>query len=123
MAQSVPGVPTREEVQRAPINTAPPRGARITVEGEVERAPCPLADPAYKDINVTLSGAEFSGLGAIPADLLSPAYRDMVGKPLPIASVCEIRDRAATILRRAGYLAAVQVPHSGSRTGSSNSMF
>jgi hemolysin activation/secretion protein len=110
LAQSVPGVPTREEVQRAPINTAPPRGARITVEGEVERAPCPLADPAYKDINVTLSGAEFSGLGAIPADLLSPAYRDMVGKPLPIASVCEIRDRAATILRRAGYLAAVQVP-------------
>jgi hemolysin activation/secretion protein len=110
LAQSVTGAPTREEVQRAPLNTAPPRGARITVEGEIERAPCPLADPAYKDIAVTLSGAEFSGLGPVPADLLRPAYGDMVGKPLPIASVCEIRDRAATILRRAGYLAAVQVP-------------
>jgi hemolysin activation/secretion protein len=29
---------------------------------------------------------------------------------VPIAAVCEIRDRAATILRRKGYLAAVQVP-------------
>jgi hemolysin activation/secretion protein len=109
-AQSAIGAPTREEVQRAPLSTAPPPGARITVEGEVERAPCPLADPAYKAIMVTVSGAEFSGLQGVPADLLKPAYADFVGKPLPIATVCEIRDRAATILRRNGYLAAVQVP-------------
>ena len=29
---------------------------------------------------------------------------------MPISVVCEIRDRAATILRDAGYIAAVQVP-------------
>ena len=29
---------------------------------------------------------------------------------MPISVVCEIRDRAATILRNAGYIAAVQVP-------------
>ncbi|CAN5280361.1 POTRA domain-containing protein [soil metagenome] len=110
LAQSAIGAPTREEVQRAPVSNAPPRGARITVEGEVERAPCPLSDSAYKDITVTVTGAEFSGLGAVPADLLKPAYADLVGKTLPVASVCEIRDRAATILRRGGYLAAVQVP-------------
>ncbi|WP_293883143.1 ShlB/FhaC/HecB family hemolysin secretion/activation protein [Sphingomonas sp.] len=110
LAQSAVGAPTREEVQRAPLATAPPPGARITVEGEVERAPCPLADPAYKDITVTISGAQFTGLGGVPVDLVRPAYADLIGKTVTIASVCEIRDRAATILRRAGYLAAVQVP-------------
>lgn len=110
LAQVAGGAPTREEIQRAPTAPTPPPGARITVEGEVERAPCPLADPAYKDITVTLSGVEFSGLQGISPDLLKPAYADMIGKTVPIASVCEIRDLAATALRRAGYLAAVQVP-------------
>jgi len=104
------GTPTREELQRRPVTPPPAGGARLTVDGDVERAACPLADPAYKDITVTLSGAEFSGLGGLSPDLIRPAYADMVGKTLPIASVCEIRDRAATLLRRAGYLAAVQVP-------------
>lgn len=109
-AQSAVGAPTREEVQRTPLTPAPPRGARIVVEGEVERAPCPLADPTYSNITVTISGAEFSGLNGVPADLVKPSYADLIGKTLPIATVCEIRDRAATILRRNGYLAAVQVP-------------
>ena len=34
----------------------------------------------------------------------------MSGATCPISVVCEIRDRAATILRNAGYIAAVQVP-------------
>jgi hemolysin activation/secretion protein len=33
-----------------------------------------------------------------------------MGRDVPISTVCEIRDRAATILRDAGYIAAVQVP-------------
>ena len=33
-----------------------------------------------------------------------------MGRDLPISIVCEIRDRAGTILRNAGYIAAVQVP-------------
>ncbi|CAM3059628.1 Hemin transporter [Sphingomonas antarctica] len=110
LAQSAPPVPTREEIQRIPVApTAPPTG-RVTVEGEIERAPCPLADPAYADVRVTLSQVEFNGLGPIDPAMLRPAYGDAIGKTLAIAEVCEIRDRAATILRRAGYLAAVQVP-------------
>ena len=33
-----------------------------------------------------------------------------MGRDVAISTVCEIRDRAATILRDAGYIAAVQVP-------------
>lgn len=110
LAQSAPPVPTREEIQRAPVApTAPPTG-RISVEGEVERAPCPLADPAYANVRVTLSQVEFNGLGPVDPAIVRPAYADAIGKSLAIAEVCDIRDRAATLLRRAGYLAAVQVP-------------
>jgi hemolysin activation/secretion protein len=106
----VPPAPTREEIQRVPV-TPPAQGdARVTVSGDIERAPCPLAAPEYSAITVTLSGVEFSGLGVIPQGLVTASYSDLIGKTVPIASVCEIRDRAATALRRAGYLAAVQVP-------------
>jgi hemolysin activation/secretion protein len=110
LAQTTPPVPTREEIQRPPVApTAPPTG-RIKVEGDVERAPCPLADPAYANVRVTLNQVVFNGLGPVDPALLRPAYADAIGKSLAIAEVCEIRDRAATLLRRAGYLAAVQVP-------------
>ena len=109
-AQSAPPLPTREEVERIPVAPTAPPTTRVTIEGDVERAPCPLADPAYANVRVTVSQVEFSGLGPIDAAMLRPAYADAIGKSLAIAEVCEIRDRAATILRRAGYLAAVQVP-------------
>ena len=110
LAQSAPPLPTREEIQRAPVAPTSPYTGRVTIEGEVERAPCPLADPAYAAIRVTLNQVEFNGLGPVDATMLRPAYADALGKTVAIAEVCEIRDRAATILRRAGYLAAVQVP-------------
>jgi hemolysin activation/secretion protein len=44
------------------------------------------------------------------AGQLASAYRPYVGRDVPISVVCEIRDRAGTILRDAGYVAAVQVP-------------
>jgi hemolysin activation/secretion protein len=47
--------------------------------------------------------------GLTNADL-SPSYASYIGHDVPISTVCEIRDRAATILRDAGYIAAVQVP-------------
>ena len=111
-AQSLPGrvAPTREEVDRPDLRPRAQAPARLTVEGEIERAPCPLAAPTYQGITFTLSDVVFNNLtGASPADL-RPAFADYVGQTVPIATVCEIRDRAATILRQQGYLAAVQVP-------------
>jgi hemolysin activation/secretion protein len=103
------GVPTREELEsinRPRLDEAP----RLEIAGGIERAPCPLADPQYKDIPVTISRVTFNGLkGASEADL-ERTWRPFAGQPQPVAVICEIRDAAATILRNQGYLAAVQVP-------------
>src|SRR6476469_1305574 len=101
--------PTREEVTRQTTPTRPPQ-SRLEVEGGIERAPCALDGPEFKSIHFVLRGAEFEApQGLIGADL-TPSYSAYVGKDVPISTVCEIRDRAATILRDASYIAAVQVP-------------
>lgn len=108
-AQSI--APTREEIDRKPPAPTPPTaGQRVTVEGDVERAPCPLADPSFANVTLSFTGAEFRNMKTVPADILRPSYERYLGKTIPIATVCEIRDEAATLLRRKGYLAAVQVP-------------
>jgi hemolysin activation/secretion protein len=103
--------PTREEIQRDRLDqrlgTA---GEAITAADGFERAPCPLANPQFADLRFTLREAQFTGLAGIDPTIVDPAWRDQVGKDLPVSAVCEIRDRAATLLRQAGYLAAVQVP-------------
>lgn len=111
-AQGVPGgAPTREEIQRDRLEQQLRTGGpAVSVEDSVERAPCPLAKPEFAQLTFTLSKAEFSGLESIDGSLVNAAWQGDVGKELPVAAVCEIRDRAATILRQQGYLAAVQVP-------------
>jgi hemolysin activation/secretion protein len=106
-AQSI--APTREELTRI---TAPPPEARPTLNivGGVERSPCPLADPRYADVKVTIREVQFNGLkGATPEEMRA-AWAPFEGREQPVAVLCEIRDAAATILRDKGYLAAVQVP-------------
>jgi hemolysin activation/secretion protein len=111
-AQAAPLVvpPTREEITRPiapqPVNRAP----QLEVEGGIERAPCALDGPNYQSIHFVLRGVEFDGLQAIGGEQLAPAYAPYVGRDVPISVVCEIRDRAGTMLRDAGYIAAVQVP-------------
>jgi hemolysin activation/secretion protein len=112
-AQVPPGqpvAPTREEVDRPrPSPTeAPP--ARLTVDGDVERAPCALDRPDYANIRFTLREVVFDDLRGLTAEQLRPAWAPYVGRETGVATICEIRDRAATILREAGYIAAVEVP-------------
>ena len=110
-AQSTPVLPpTREQVTRPPAPPPPPAAPKLEVQGGVERAPCALDGPQFQGIHLTLRGAEFEGLKGMSAGELGSAYAPYVGRDVPISVVCEIRDRAATILRNAGYIAAVQVP-------------
>src|SRR5206468_9399041 len=99
-----------EEVTRPPAPPAPSGAPRLEVEGGVERAPCALDGPEFRNIHLTVRGVEFEGLRGVSPDELGSAYSSYVGHDQPISVVCEIRDRAATILRNAGYIAAVQVP-------------
>jgi hemolysin activation/secretion protein len=102
--------PTREEVQREPDRPAPPPIADIDVNDGIERAPCPLANPEFSHLRFTLRAVEFGNAEAIDPELLNSSWSDLIGQEVGVASICEIRDRAADALRRAGYLAAVQVP-------------
>jgi hemolysin activation/secretion protein len=105
-----PPAPTREEVSPpVPERTEAPT-ARLTVEGGVERAPCALDRPEYRDISFTLTGVVFDHLRGLTADQLRVAYAPYLGQQVNVAVICEIRDRAATMLREAGYIAAVEVP-------------
>lgn len=111
-AQSGNVLPTREELQQPPILSAPPqRQQAITADDQlIERAPCALAHPDYQNIRFTLRGVNFTGAELIDPATLSPSWTAMQGQDLPLSAVCDIRDRAATILRGQGYLAAVRVP-------------
>lgn len=113
VAQTIPPTvlpPTREEVTRPDLRPAPLPRTRVEVEGEIERAPCALDNPEFRDIRVTLRGVEFDGLQRVSPDALRPAYAALIGQDQPIAVVCDVRDRAATLLRKAGYVASVEVP-------------
>lgn len=112
MAQSSSALPTREELQQPPVLSAPPQRLQpITADDvNIERAPCPLAHADYQNIRFTLRSVNFTGSEFVDAATLSPSWSAMQGKELPLAAVCEIRDHAATILRRQGYLATVRVP-------------
>ena len=114
LAQATPSVspPTREEIERGVLEgTREQQRAPVSVDtGEVERAPCPLASPDFAGIRLKVEAVDFSGIEKIPEVDLTQSYRPYIGTDQPVAVICEIRDRAATQLRAAGYLAAVQVP-------------
>jgi len=101
--------PGRDELQQRNQQQAP-RSARLTIEGDIERAPCALDAPAYADIKVTISEAQFGNLQGISPEELKASYAPLLGADRPISTICTIRDAAATALRRKGYLAAVLVP-------------
>jgi hemolysin activation/secretion protein len=110
-AQAAPSPPTREEIQRGQTTPALRESRpRLTVQDDIERAPCPLADPRFASISITVTGAEFDGLQVVAPEDLRSSWAEFAGQTVPVATVCEIRDRAATMLRRMGYLAAVEVP-------------
>lgn len=106
-AQSV--APTREELTRI---TQPPAEARPTLNivGGVERSPCPLADPRFADVRVTIREVQFNGLKGATQEEMRATWAPFAGTDQPVSILCEIRDAAATLLRNKGYLAAVQVP-------------
>ena len=103
--------PTREEVLRQEIDRQLRQGSEaIDTSAAFARAPCPLADPKFADIKLTLSAVAFTGTEGVEPGLLDAAWREYAGREIPVATICDIRDRAAALLRDAGYVASVQVP-------------
>ncbi|HTH27476.1 MAG TPA: ShlB/FhaC/HecB family hemolysin secretion/activation protein [Sphingobium sp.] len=101
--------PTREELRPVtePERQAPPR---LSVTGDIERSPCPLADPRFAGVHVYVNNVTYNNLKGATVAEMRAAWAPFAGTKQPVAVLCEIRDAAATILRNKGYLAAVQVP-------------
>jgi hemolysin activation/secretion protein len=102
-----PGRDVIEGLTAAPAER--PRG-RVRVEGEIERSPCALADPAYANVKLTPSGFVFNNLGPVDPASLADITAPFTGAEQSISVICEVRDAVATRLRALGYVAAVQVP-------------
>ena len=67
----LPSAPTREEVDRPELRRdGERRGGRVSVEGEIERAPCPLDEPRYQEMRVTIGDVRFTGLRGVSAETL-----------------------------------------------------
>jgi hemolysin activation/secretion protein len=103
--------PTRQEVEQPTPRRDAERPSRLTVDAPaVERAPCALEAPQFASVRFTPTAILFEDLRGLSPEALRPAYEDYLGREQPIAVLCDIRDRAATILRQAGYIASVEVP-------------
>lgn len=122
-ALSVPGEAVFAQGQIAPQITPPTRNqltppeqrreersVTLTIDGDLERAPCVLDRADYADITLTLSGVEFDGLDKVPGLSLDAAYDGYLDRELPLAVLCDIRAQANSILRSQGYLATVEIP-------------
>lgn len=103
--------PTREEVLRQEIDRQLREGSEaIDATAAFARAPCPLADTKFANIKLTLASVIFTGAEGVEPGLLDAAWQGYAGQEIPVATICDIRDRAAALLRDAGYVASVQVP-------------
>src|SRR5688500_1980307 len=59
--------PTREEVTRPEAPVPQARAPRLEVEGGIERAPCALDSPDFRDIRLALRDVQFEGLQGMSA--------------------------------------------------------
>jgi len=101
--------PTRGELI-PPEQTRDRSGPTLTIDGDLERAPCVLDRAEYSDIMLTLSGVDFVGLDRVPGLSLGDAYSSYLGRELSLSVMCDIRAQANKILRDQGYLATVEIP-------------
>ncbi len=101
--------PTRGQLT-PPEQVRDNRGVTLTIDGDLERAPCVLDREDYADIRLTLSDVEFAGLDRVPGLSLDAAADGYLDRELPLAVLCDIRAGANAILRSQGYLATVEIP-------------
>ena len=103
-------LPSREELDPARASPVPaaPRGELFD---NIEKTPCSFAG---SDLKLTLRNVEVRGAAAgalaLTSEDLSPAYAREIGREIPIAAICDIRDRVSALYQRRGVLASVIIP-------------
>ncbi len=113
-------VPSREQVQPPAPRASDASAPRVRVDGSraAASAPCPLDALNIKaDLRtVRFVAADGRPLPGEIVRLLAPVTVTTPGEQA-IGAVCTIRDRATEALRRAGYIASVQIPPQEITTG------
>jgi hemolysin activation/secretion protein len=104
-------VPTREEVN-PPIPDRRDTAGTVKVDSSAAfaRGPCPLDN---SDLRTMIPDVQFSGIAGAPlAPELVPLLSGIEAPAgeQPVRVVCDIRDQANAALRRARYVATVQIP-------------
>ncbi len=100
-------VPTRED-----LNPESRRGARPQTNRNADLFSAPTAPPcplANSTLSFKLQALDVVGT-SIDADDVKAAFGPFIDAEIPVAKICEIRDRLALILFRKGRLARVEIP-------------
>ncbi|MFL5297547.1 MAG: ShlB/FhaC/HecB family hemolysin secretion/activation protein [Phenylobacterium sp.] len=98
--------PSRQELNPEARRAARPAARNTDLFAPPAALPCPLATST---LTFQLQAVDIAGSTIEPRDAKA-AYADLVGTTIPVAKICEIRDRLALILFRRGRLARVEVP-------------
>ncbi|WP_295531775.1 ShlB/FhaC/HecB family hemolysin secretion/activation protein [Novosphingobium sp. Chol11] len=103
--------PTRQEINPPAIQAQTrPSTAKVSGQGAITVAPCPLETSA---VRATITRVAFSGAGG---EALAPELNNLLAAlsapagEQPISVVCAIRDQANAALRRERYVATIQIP-------------
>ncbi len=105
-AQTAAAQPSREALNPAARIKPPPQRDHDLFVAEPP-GPCPLRGST---LNFTLKSVTYRGVTALSADKLRSTYAGLIGHEIPVASICDIRDRAASLLFHRGVLARVEIP-------------
>ena len=97
--------PSREQLDPRQDQARPPPDPGAGVPGP----PSSRCAFAGSDISFDLQSVEITGSTASP-EALRGAYAPYVGRRIPVASICEIRDRFSAVLFAQGRLARVEAP-------------
>jgi hemolysin activation/secretion protein len=106
-AQRAPAAPqTREELNPAG-RAAPAAPSSRELFAPETTGPCPLRSSTDE---FELKSVAFKGLTAAKEADLASAYRDKLGKRIPVAAICDVRDAVTRALFDRGILARVDIP-------------
>jgi hemolysin activation/secretion protein len=98
--------PTSQDLNPEQRRGARPAAASSDLFAPPSASPCPLANST---LNFKLEAVDVVGSSVKTQDVKA-AYGDLLGSEIPVAKICEIRDRLSLILFRRGRLARVEIP-------------
>lgn len=100
------GAQTRQDLNPEARRSVRPQAGGADLFAPPTALPCPLASST---LSFRLQAVDIVGSSIAPDDARA-AYETLIGSEIPVARICDIRDRLSRILFRRGRLARVEIP-------------